>query len=62
MKTAIGLGIIALVLLFIFSPFLTIWALNTLFPVLSIPYTLDTYFAALLLNGLVGSTHISSRD
>ena len=36
-----------------FLPFLTIWALNTLFPVLAIPYTLETWAAAILLGGTV---------
>jgi hypothetical protein len=33
----------------IFGPLLTIWALDTLFPVLNIPYTLDTWFATAIL-------------
>lgn len=41
--------ILVLVALIIFMPFLTIWAANTLFPVLAIPYTLDTWFATILL-------------
>lgn len=40
-----------LVLLVIIGPLATIWALNTLFPVLDIPFTLDTWVAALLLGG-----------
>jgi hypothetical protein len=45
---------IALILLFallmvIVGPIATIWALNTLFPVLAIPLTLDTWMAAFLL-------------
>ena len=31
------------------GPLLTIWALNTLFPVLNIPYGLDTWAAVVLL-------------
>ena len=31
------------------GPFLTIWALNTLFPVLAIGYTFDTWAAIVLL-------------
>jgi hypothetical protein len=49
------LGIIVLViLLIILGPLLTIWSLNTLFPVLAIPYTLQTWAAAAILAGLVG--------
>lgn len=35
----------------VLMPFLTIWALNTLFPVLAIPYTLETWAAVVLLGG-----------
>lgn len=34
------------------GPILTIWALNTLFPVLAIPYTLNTWAATVILGGL----------
>lgn len=33
----------------IVAPFLTIWSLNTLFPVLAIPFSLDTWAAIILL-------------
>jgi hypothetical protein len=36
--------------LIIIGPFLTIWALDTLFPMLNIPYTLETWFAAAILS------------
>ena len=50
MKMFLLVGVIlALVLL---GPLLTIWSLNTLFPVLAIPYTIETWVAALLLGGL----------
>ena len=44
--------VLFLVLLFltIFGPFITIWALNTLFPVLAIPYTIETYFAVIAMS------------
>jgi hypothetical protein len=48
-----GLGLVALLglitLLIIFGPFFTIWALNTLFPVLAIGYTFETWCAVILL-------------
>ena len=51
------LGIIILVVaLIIAGPFLIIWALNTLFRVLAIPYTLWTWLAALVLGATVGPT------
>lgn len=53
-------AIVAMVLLIacliVVGPLLTIWSLNTLFPVLNIDYTLSTWFAALLLGGLVHGT------
>jgi len=33
----------------IVAPFITIWSLNTLFPVLAIPFSLDTWAAIILL-------------
>ena len=50
MKVGLFLGVIALVgLIIIVGPLLTIWALNTLFPVLAIQYTFDTWLAVVLL-------------
>jgi len=42
------MGLLIIIVL-ILSPFLTIWSLNILFPVLEIPYTLDTWAAVILL-------------
>lgn len=59
---AIGLILLG-VLLIIIGPVLTIWSLNTLFPGLSIPYTWQTWLAALLLAGVVaGNGYYRSRD
>jgi hypothetical protein len=44
------------VFVIIVGPLATIWSLNTLFPVLAIPYTFDTWVAALILGGVVGGT------
>jgi len=46
------LVILLVIVLVVIGPLLTIWALNTLFPVLSIPYTLETWSAAVILAGL----------
>jgi hypothetical protein len=35
--------------LIIIGPFIAIWSLDTLFPVLNIPYNLETWFAAAIL-------------
>ncbi len=54
-KSLMVVAIIALVLaLIIAGPILIIWALNTLFPVLAIPYTIWTWLAALILGATVG--------
>ena len=41
-----------LVFLIVLGPILTIWALNTLFPALAIPYSIETWFAVVILGGL----------
>jgi hypothetical protein len=55
-------AIIGLVILFlaVVGPFITIWALNTLFPVLAIPYTIETYFAVVAI-GIFLNANISSK-
>lgn len=52
--------IIKIVLLIIFiaaviiiGPLLTIWALNTLFPVVAIPYAIETWFAVVVLGAFL---------
>jgi hypothetical protein len=50
-------GIVALVVVLILAgPLLIIWALNTLFPVLAIPYTVWTWLAALILGSALSPT------
>jgi len=48
MKAAL---IIVVLLMILLAPFATIWSLNTLFPVLNIPYGLDTWLAVIFLGG-----------
>jgi hypothetical protein len=49
--------IVALVIaLIILGPLITIWSLNTLFPVLAIPYTLETWAATVIIGGVFKST------
>jgi len=58
----IGIALVVIVALIILAPVATIWSLNTLFPVLNIPLTLDTWMAALILGGVVGgSTGLSFK-
>ncbi len=44
--------LVLIVAIIIVGPLLSIWALNTLFPVLAIPYTLETWAAMALVGGL----------
>ena len=60
MKNVITLiGMIALIVIVVVAgPLLLIWALNTLFPVVAIPYTVWTWLAALILGATVSSTKV----
>lgn len=53
MKAGLALGVILFFLvLIVLGPILTIWALNTLFPALAIPFTFKTWIAVLIVGGL----------
>jgi hypothetical protein len=43
-----------LFLVVVIMPLATIWSLNTLFPVLAIPTTFETWVATVILGGVVG--------
>ena len=43
-------GFIAVIVLVVaIGPLLTIWAFNTLFPAVAVPYTLETWVAVIIL-------------
>lgn len=42
--------ILFIVALIVFGPLATVWALNTLFPILSIPYTFYSWLAVIVMN------------
>lgn len=53
-QSVVMVGSAAFVMLFIaalliFGPVFVIWSLNTLFPVLAIPYTLETWCAVVIM-------------
>jgi hypothetical protein len=48
--------LVLIVIVLIVGPLASIWALNTLFPVLAIPYTLETWAAMLLVGGMFRSS------
>jgi len=56
----IGTSITAIVLLvtlvIVMGPLLMIWALNTLFPVLDIAYSFETWISIVILAGLFRTT------
>jgi|688.fasta_scaffold987248_1 hypothetical protein len=47
--------VIGILLVLAAGPLLIVWSLNTLFPALLIPYTLNTWAAAVLLGGLLSA-------
>ena len=55
------LFVLAFVLLIVVcAPLATIWALNTLFPALAIPTTLNTWMATFLLSAVVSGQGLSA--
>lgn len=62
MNSTIILGLVGFVALILLGPILTIWSMNTLFPVLAIPYTVDTWLATVLLFGALKSTVFFKRS
>ena len=50
MKNTAGLVVLIIAAITV-GPLLNIWALNTLFPGLAIPYTMSTWAASILLAG-----------
>lgn len=54
--------IVLAVLIVIGAPIALIWALNTLFPVLAIPYTLETWLAAFIIPAAFKTDIIKNKD
>jgi len=59
---SILIAIVVILFLLIVAPFLTIWSLNTLFPVLEIPYTFETWSATILLTAVLQSSSLSFKN
>jgi hypothetical protein len=52
-----AIALIALIIsLVVFGPWVTIWTLNTLFPLLAIPFNLATWFAVIWLGAFFKTT------
>lgn len=49
-------------LLIVFGPLAVIWSLNTLFPILAIPYNFYTWLAVVLLNLTWMSKSVIKKD
>ena len=49
------LAIAFIIFLVVIGPILTIWSLNTLFPTLAIPFTLETWAAVVIIGGVLKS-------
>lgn len=56
------LGISLIIIAVIFGPLAGIWSLNTLFPVLNIPYTLETWAAYFLIFGSLTGLRFGFRN
>jgi hypothetical protein len=54
-------GVSFLVAVIVIGPLAGIWSLNTLFPVLAIPYTWETWLAFLLLFGSATGLRFGSK-
>jgi hypothetical protein len=57
----VTLLLIFVVVVVVFGPLLTIWSLNALFPVLAIPYSIETWVAALIIGGIVRGDGVSFK-
>jgi len=59
LKLIIGVSLIIVAV--VLGPVVGIWSLNTLFPVLAIPYTLETWLAFFLLFGSITGLRFGSK-
>lgn len=64
MSKVIGLlGIIGMIIiLIVIGPLATIWAVNTLFPVVAIAYTFDTWVAVVILGAFLRANVSIKKD
>lgn len=50
-------GVVLVIALLVLAPLAIIWSMNTLFPVLAIPYNIQTWLATILLAGSIRGAH-----
>ena len=58
--TILGISVVILALV-VFGPLFTIWSLNTLFPILQIAYSLETWAAAAILTAVLNGGLLSFK-
>ena len=61
MEDKVMIYLVLIIAIIVVGPLLSIWALNTLFPVLAIPYTFDTWVAMLLVGGVFRGASITNK-
>ena len=61
MEGKVMIYLVLIIAIIVVGPLLSIWALNTLFPVLAIPYTFDTWVAMLLVGGVFRGASITNK-
>ena len=61
MMSKVSLLLILLFVVVVFGPLLTIWSLNTLFPVLAIPYSIETWLATVVIAGIFRGDGVSFK-
>lgn len=61
MKMAIIPFILLITATVVLGPLVSIWALNTLFPALAIPYSFDTWAAAVIVKGFL-TVSVTKKD
>jgi hypothetical protein len=54
------LFLVLIVFLVVVTPLLVVWSMNTLFPVLAIPYTFDTWLAVVILSAAI-RTNVTTK-
>ena len=57
----VSLLLIFVIIVVLFGPLLTIWSLNTLFPVLAIPYSIETWLATAVIAGIIRGDGLSFK-
>jgi hypothetical protein len=53
--------VLLVITLCVLAPFAIVWSLNTLFPLLAIPYTFETWLATVVLSGVFKTTITTKR-